>query len=85
MKEFLKWLYEDLYDLPHFYLGIENEFYCHVFSIVFLLMIFIGVVYIFKMVFDVKIIRKDKKKLRKSIDRLLISILGDKNKKNLKK
>lgn len=80
MKEFLKRMYEQAYDVPNFYLGIENEIYCHVFTIFFILLLFLGFAFIIKLYFSLGDGRKEKRKRRREMDKNILRILEEKNK-----
>lgn len=80
MKEFLKRMYEQAYDVPNFYLGIENELYCHVFTIFFILLLFLGFFYIIKLYFSLDNGRKTKRKRKMEMDRIILRILEEKDK-----
>lgn len=84
MKEFLNRMYEQAYDVPNFYLGIENEIYCHIFTIFFILLIFLGFAYIIKSYISLGGGRKERRKRKKEMDRMILSILEESN-KNKKK
>jgi hypothetical protein len=83
--EFFKRTYEQLYDLPHFYLEIENELYCHIFTIFFTLALFLGFAYITKLLLGFIKSSKKRKKIRKKMDIMILGVLEDKdkNKKNI--
>jgi len=80
VKEFLKRMYEQAYDVPNFYLGIENEIYCHVFTIFFILLLFLGFAFIIKLYFSLGDGRKEKRKRRREMDKNILRILEEKNK-----
>jgi len=80
VKEFLKRMYEQAYDVPNFYLGIENEIYCHVFTIFFILLLFLGFAFIIKLYFSLDDGRKEKRKRRREMDKNILRILEEKNK-----
>ena len=73
-------MYEQAYDVPNFYLGIENELYCHVFTIFFILLLFLGFAYIIKLYFSLGDGRKERKKRRKEMDKMILGILEEKDK-----
>lgn len=79
--EFFQKLYWDAYDLPSYYLGIEGEITAHIFTVAFLLLLLLAWIYIIKLRIDIYKIRKDSKAIQRRIDKLLIGILEDKNKK----
>lgn len=73
-------MYEQAYDVPNFYLGIENEIYCHVFTIFFILLLFLGFAFIIKLYFSLGDGRKEKRKRRREMDKNILRILEEKNK-----
>ena len=83
MIEFLKKAYEQVYDLPYYYLGIQGETACHIFSIFFILALFLSMALIIKEMIGFQKRGMEKKKLRRKIERSLLDALGehDKNKK----
>lgn len=82
--EFLKRAYLDAYDLPNFYLGIENKLYCHIFTIFFIIALFTSFLLLIKSILSLKIYKKEKKEHRKIIEKSILGILEEKD-KNKKK
>lgn len=80
MKEFLKRMYEQAYDVPNFYLGIENELYCHIFTIFFILVIFLGGAYIIKLVLSLIESKEERMERKKKIEKMILGILEEKEK-----
>ena len=81
MWEFLKRAYEEVYDLPNFYLGFEEEWYCHVFSVLFLLAMFLSIAYVFQIMFrGSKKRRIEERKRKRSIERMILGVLEEKDK-----
>jgi len=80
MIEFFKKAYYDAYDLPNFYLGIENELYCHAFTIFFILAIFLSFLYIGRLIIGSKESRRKKRKQRIKMEKMVLGVLEDKNK-----
>ena len=78
--EFFKDLYVSAYDLPSFYLGIEGELECHIFTILFLILLTLGWVWIIKMRIEIYRIRKSSRASKKRIDKLLLGVLEEKDK-----
>jgi hypothetical protein len=78
--EFLQKLYWDAYDLPSFYLGIEGETACHIFTALFLILLALGWVWIIKMRIEIYHIRKSNRETKKRIDKLLLGVLEEKDK-----
>jgi len=78
--EFLKRAYEEAYDLPNFYLGIENELYCHVFTIFFLIALFTAVALNIKMVLSMRGSKKERKAWKKKIEKSILGVLEEKDK-----
>ena len=81
MLDFFKRLYEEAYDFPYFYLEIENELYCHIFTIFFILSIFLSFAYLFKIIRNIGMFKKEKKKMKKDMDKMILRVLENKNKK----
>lgn len=79
MKEFFKRAYLEVYDIPSFYMGWENEFLCHLFSVFFIMALFLGCAYLIKIMFFSKN-REDKKKRKRNIEKMLLGVLEEKNK-----
>jgi len=81
--EFFKKLYWDAYELPSYYLKIEGELECHLFTIGFILFILLMIIWIIKMQKEILVIRKERRAMKKRIDKLLLGVLEerDKNKK----
>jgi hypothetical protein len=84
VKEFLKRMYEQAYDVPNFYLGIENELYCHVFTIFFILLLFLGCAYIIKLFLSLDGGRKVRRKKKREMYKMILGVLEEKD-KNKKK
>ena len=80
MKEFLKRMYEQAYDVPNFYLGIENELYCHVFTIFFILLLFLAFAYLIKMYSSLGGGRRERLKRKREMDKMILGILEEKDK-----
>jgi hypothetical protein len=78
--EFFKGLYEEAYDLPSFYLGIEDELYCHMFTIFFILCIFLGAVYTIKMVLSIRETKEKERKRKRKTEKLILRVLEEKDK-----
>lgn len=80
--------YYDLYDLPHIYLKIEGEFYCHAFSILFIIFIISMFIFGYKQIKDIIELKKINKILKRKIQKHLMILLDDKKNekaKNLQK
>ena len=83
MIEFLKRAYEELYDLPAYYIGIEEGWRCHVFSILFLIMIAAVIVWFVKMSIGFRKSSKQGKRTLKNIQKSLLDPYDQKlNEKN---
>jgi hypothetical protein len=78
--EFLKRFYEEAYDVPNFYLEIEDKLYCHVFTIFFILSIFLGVAYVIKMLLSLRETKEDRMKRKKKMEKLILGVLEEKDK-----
>ena len=83
MIEFFKKAYEQVYDFPYYYLGIQGETACHIFSIFLILAIFLGGALIIKEAIGFRKRGKERKKLLRKMEKSLLGALGehDKNKK----
>lgn len=80
MKEFFKRLYEEAYDLPNFYLEIENELYCHVFTSFFILALVLSFALGIRFfILDHKS-RKKKKKTLINMEKNVLRVLEEKDK-----
>lgn len=73
-------MYEQAYDIPNFYLGIENELYCHVFTIFFILLTFLAISYIIKLYLTLGGGRKQKLGRKREMDKMILKILEEKDK-----
>ena len=73
-------MYDQAYDVPNFYLGIENELYCHVFTIFFILLLFLAASYIIKMYLSLGGGRKERLKRKREMDKMILGILEEKDK-----
>jgi hypothetical protein len=82
--EFFKKIYWDAYDLPSYYLGIEGDIPCHIFTSLFLMLLLIVWIWIMKMKIEIYKMRKENKSRKKRIDKLLLGVLEEKD-KNKKK
>ncbi len=80
MKEFLKRMYEQAYDIPNFYLEIENELYCHVFTIFFILALFLGAAYITKLLLSLRETKEEKRERKRKMDKMILGVLEEKDK-----
>jgi len=84
MIEFFKNIYNAVYEIPRFYLGIEEK-YCNIFTILSII-IMVGVLcYLIKIMLEVKKMRKKRKSIKRNIDKSFVSLLGDKNKNKKEK
>ena len=83
MIEFLKRAYEQVYDLPYYYLGIQGETACHLFSIFFILALFLSMGLIIKELIGFRKRGKKSKLLKRKMEKSLLGALEehDKNKK----
>jgi len=83
MIEFLKRAYAELYDLPAYYIGIEEGWRCHVFSILFLIMLASVFVWLVKMSLEFRKNSKQGKRTLKNIEKYLLNPYDKKlNEKN---
>lgn len=80
MKEFFKRLYYEAYDLPNFYLGIENETYCHIFTSFFLLALVLSWALIVRYIILDQKSRKKDRELRKRMEKNILNVLEEKDK-----
>ena len=80
MIDFFKRLYLEAYDLPNFYLGIENELYCHVFTAFFILALFLSFIYIGRLAIGSKKERMEKRELKRKMEKSILEALEEKNK-----
>lgn len=78
--EFFKKFYDEAYDLPNFYLGIEDELYCHVFTAFFILALFLGLAYVIKLILSLRETKEDKIKRKRKIEKLILGVLEEKEK-----
>ena len=85
MIDFLKRLYESAYDLPSFYIGIEGELQCHIFTIFFLLALFLSFLLLIRMAVGSRQTRREKRRRKRNMEKNVLKVLEekDKNKKNL--
>lgn len=85
MLEFLKQRYYELYDLPNYYLGIEEEWKCHVFSILFIIILIISSIWVIKTGIEIYKSKKERMKSFRSIQKSLMAHYDkkDKNKNNI--
>lgn len=83
MFEFLKKAYEELYDLPNFYLGIEDGWKSHMFAILFFILMAISASWVIKMMLELRKSRKDRKRAFIEIERQILKPYDQKlNEKN---
>jgi len=83
MIEFLKRAYEELYDLPNFYLGIEDGWKSHTFSVLFLILMIAGFTFIIKSMLQVRKSRKERMKMLRRMNKTLLGPYDQKlNEKN---
>ena len=80
MNEFFKRAYEQVYDFPNFYLGIENELYCHAFSIFMILALFLSLLLITREFIRFNKRGKKNKEMKRRMERNVLSTLGEKDK-----
>jgi len=78
--EFLQKIYWEAYDLPSFYIGIEGNVSCHIFTSLFLILLLIGWIWIIKMRIGIYKMRKEGRSRKKRIDKLLLGVLEEKDK-----
>ena len=78
--EFFKRAYEEVYDLPNFYLEIENELYCHIFSIFFILALFLALLFIIKNMVEMRRSGRKDKKRRIRMEKSILGVLEEKYK-----
>lgn len=78
--ELLKRFYEEAYDLPNFYLGIEDKLYCHVFTIFFILALILGAIYSIKLIRSLGESKEERKERKKRIEKLILGVLEEKDK-----
>lgn len=87
MIEFLKKLYEELYDLPNFYLGIEDGWKSHAFCAIFLILMVLSFIFIIKNAIEVHKSRRERMKSLKNIKKMLLRPFDEdlnKKKKNVR-
>lgn len=84
MIEFLKKIYEAVYEIPRFYIGIEEK-YCHIFSILSMIIMIGTLCFLIKIILEVCQMRKKRKGINRNIDKSLVNLLGDKNKNKKEK
>ena len=80
MIEFLKRAYEQVYDLPYYYLGIQGELACHLFSIFFILALFLSMLYLIKEMIGFRKRGKESKKLKRKMEKSLLGAMEEHNK-----
>jgi hypothetical protein len=73
-------MYYDAYDLPNYYLKIEDPLYCHIFTIVFLILLTAFIIFDIKLIIETHKIRRERKAIDRRIEKLLFGNLGDKDK-----
>ena len=85
MLEFLKRLYYEAYDLPAFYIGIDEGWKSHLFTIFFILALFLSFAYIIRLMIGSKKERKARREMKRKMERSLLDVFEEhnKNKKNL--
>lgn len=76
-------IYNDFYDFPYYYLGIDNEKYCNIFAILFIIFLCLSLIFIIRIRLDISKNRNEMKTIKRSIDKIIINFLEDKNKKNI--
>lgn len=74
-----------IYEIPSFYLKIEDELYCHVFSIISITLVFLGLIYLIKTWIIIRKNRKEMKAIKRRTDKLLLELLGEKDKNKKEK
>ena len=72
-------MYESAYDLPNYYLKIEDPTYCHIFTILFLICLASLITFVVKLIIETHKIRKERKRIEANIRKLLFTNLGDKD------
>jgi len=80
MLEFLKQRYYELYDLPSFHLGIEDPWKCHVFSILFIIILLVVIAWIIKTGIEVSKSKRERMRSLRKIQKTLMEHYDDKNK-----
>jgi len=78
--DFLQKLYWDAYDLPSYYLGIEGETSCHIFTALFLIILALAWIWIIKTKIEIHKMRKERRESKKRIDKLLLGVIEEKDK-----
>jgi len=71
--------YEELYDIPKYYVKIDSEIGCHIFTIAFIIFIILIIWVLIKNLNDVLKLKEDNRILRRKIEKHLYSVLKDKN------
>ena len=78
--EFFKKSYEEAYDVPNFYLGIDNELYCHIFTIFFILAILLGSIHVIKLIWSLRENKEQRRERKRKMEKLILGILEEKDK-----
>jgi hypothetical protein len=85
IRDFLERFYEDIYSLPNFYLGIEDEYTCHVFSISFLIFLLLMSIFIIKTGIGASTLKKERGKIKKRINKMILGVVEEKDKNKKEK
>jgi len=72
-------MYESAYDLPNYYLKIEDPTYCHIFTILFIILLVVAWIFVIKLIISTHKIRRERKEIEKRIRKILFTSLGDKD------
>jgi hypothetical protein len=80
MLEFLIDRYYELYDLPNFYLGIEEPWKCHLFSILFIVILIILTIWVIKTGKEIYLSKIERIKQLRKIQKTLMKPYDNKNK-----
>jgi len=83
MIEFIKRRYEELYDLPTFYLGIDEGWKAHMFCALFLLLMAIAIWWFIRQAKEWRKNRIEQKKILRNIEKSILENYNQKlNEKN---
>ncbi len=85
MINFLKKIYFDLYEIPDYYLNINDKLFNHVFTFFIIVLAIIIIISNVKEIIEIIKLKKENKLLQRKIDKHLLSLIGKKYKKEKKK
>jgi hypothetical protein len=83
MIEFLKKIYDSIFEISEFYLGIENKTRAHIFTVLFIIIFILIIGILIKILIQTLKLGKENRNLKTSIDRNILGLLKN-NKKDKK-